>query len=176
MIPGLTIEKTRTSLDFINSLLMNDVYETFNNKNELKKYLDSRINQICKQFIFEFINPLNCTKKICGELGSYLREYFRFLISAADTYSHYDNYPSEEKRLRKYVLGYNIKKIDYLILEDKFELHLKLNIDTAFGPIYIEYPHELSIEDYIKQLEPNINRKVNKVIEQIIKEYYDKRK
>ena len=172
MIPGLTIEKPKNSLDFIQSLLINDVYETFNNKIELKNLLEIRINQISKQLIYEHLNPIDNIQNICGSLGTYLDEYFKFLISASDTYSQYDN----DKKFRKYVLGYNIKRLDYLILEDKFEFHLKLNIDTAFGPIYIEYPFELSIEDYIKQLEPCINNKVNKAIERVIKEYYDRRK
>ena len=176
MIPNILIDKPKTSLDFLNSLLMNDVYETFDNKNQLKEYLDSRINQICKQFIFEYINPIDNIQNTCGSLGLYLHEYFGFLITAADMYAHDAVYPPKEERLRKYILGYNIKRLDYLILKDKFEFHIKLNIDTIFGKIYIEYPYELTMEDYIKQLEPCIKRVTNKAIERVIKEYYERRK
>jgi len=173
--PNILIEKPKNTLDFLQTQMSDDVYTRFNNKDQLENQIESRINQICKQFIYESLNPYEHIEKVCGELGLYLDKYFVFLITASSVYSQDDTTPKEE-RIQRYVLGYDIKRIDYLMYGDKFEFHIKLNIDTIFGRIYIEYPHELTLEDYTNQLEPCIKRASERTVKRLLKEYYDGRK
>ena len=50
MIPGINIDKPRTSLDFLQSQFINDAYTSFNSKNELKIFLENMLKYVDEKY------------------------------------------------------------------------------------------------------------------------------